>query len=637
MPRTGTAIRWLVLFAIVGISALGGWFSWSWGRLHADPLARGRAAYDRGDWAAAADLARERLKAASGDRDGLRLMARASARLGRDDFAAALFNQLPDSALRAEDLYLVGLTLQRAGKRSSAVEVWERARSLDATHAETLFELTRAYFASDRLQDAARTAEDLAGRPDWESRAEALLGMIQLERDDPDGAADSWRRALDRPRPVVSAEGVPDPIVPGTELARALLRAGRPAEARDQLRIALAKSPDTEAAWLLSRAELQRKDWSAARDAFERSGSFRDEHPTMAEPASYVGASRCAGCHAAEFQAQQASRHARTFFRDSELGDLPLPGSPVPDPVDPAVVHALRRDDAGRIHQRTKAGGGVFEAVVQYAFGSGDRGLTLVGRDPAGHAYELRLSDYRAPKDDRPGAGNVAHWDVTTGHPRRVTRAEEFLGQPLSEDSVRRCLSCHVTDPEAIQKGSGACAADRAISCERCHGPGGNHLLAVEGKLVQTDPAIARPSLASGARIVRLCAQCHSPRGLEVSRDDRAAVRFQGTTLTWSRCYTESDDALDCVTCHDPHRDASTSMAHYEAKCLECHSRQPDQPAAAKAGPGRLRSRPRRDGPTSTTCPVDPSTGCIGCHMPTVGGVVPHSTFTDHFIRVHRD
>ena len=223
---------------------------------------------------------------------------------------------------------------------------------------------------------------------------------------------------------------------------------------------------------------------------------------------------------------------------------------------------------------------------------------------------------------------------MTAGHPTTPARPEEYLGQPLTEDAVRRCLICHVTDPRAIVDRSGACAQDRAIGCERCHGPGGNHLLAVEGKLVELDPAIARPTLASGERIVKLCAECHSPRGQEVRRDDPTAVRFQGTTLTWSRCYTESDDKLDCITCHDPHRNASTSSAHYEARCLECHSR-----AAGKVAAPPRRSRPRmlRDGATRTTCPVNPTTGCIGCHMPAVKGIVPHSSFTDHFIRVHRD
>jgi tetratricopeptide (TPR) repeat protein len=586
------------------------------------------------------DLVRRRLKVARDDRDALRLLARASIRLEQDDAARAIYGRLGPTDLQVEDLYLLGLSLIREGKRMSAQKVWEDARTRDSEHAETLFELTRAYLAADRLDDAARAAEDLAGRPGWESRAEALLGANRLERNDPAGAVDHFRRALERPRPTVRAEGVPSPIVLRTELARALLRVGRPDEAREQLRVVLAGSPDREASWLLSRVDLQRKDWTSARADLERSGSFRDDHPLQPEPATYVGTSRCAGCHPEEFRAQQASRHARTFFRASELGGLDLPRSPVPDPADPSVVHTLRRDTEGRIHQETKVSGKVFEAVVRYAFGSGDRGLTLVGRDPDGHAYEMRLSDYPEVHGQGVGAPAATRWDKTSGHPPNPTRAEEYLGQPLTEGQVRRCLLCHVTDPRAITEGSGACASDTAIGCERCHGPGGNHLLAVEGKLVEIDPAIARPTLASGDRVLKLCAGCHSPRGQEVSREDPRAVRFQGTTLTWSRCYSESDDALDCVTCHNPHRNASTSAAHYEARCLECHSRDGGQAThVGQADPDRRRSRRRalRDASTGTICPVNPSTGCIGCHMPAVSGLVPHSTFTDHFIRVHRD
>src|SRR5262249_1975249 len=159
---------------------------------------------------------------------------------------------------QVEDLYLLGLSLIRAGKRQEALEVWENARSRDPGHAETLFELTRAYITSERTDDAARAAADLARQAGWESRAEALLGATQPERNDPAGAVDPWRRALERPRPTVRPEGVPSPIVPRTELARAMLRAGRPAEAGEQLRIALAESPDPEASWLLSRVDLQR-------------------------------------------------------------------------------------------------------------------------------------------------------------------------------------------------------------------------------------------------------------------------------------------------------------------------------------------------------------------------------------------
>ena len=564
MPQPGTRgrWRWLIPSILLGATLLAGGFGWWRYGPRSDSLSRGRAAYSLGDWETAANLARLRLKAASEDLDGVRLLARASVRLGRDSSATGLYQRIGPSAMEAEDLYLLGLAMTRAGKTKSATEVWERARSLDPEHSETLFELTRAYFANDRLDPAAALAGILATRPGWESRAEAILGMIQLERNDPAGAVEFWQRALGRKE--VRLEGVPSPIVPRKELAHALLRVARPREARDQLAIVLGDSPDPEAYWLLSRAALQEGAWNEAREALKKGSGFRDENPQVPDPSPYVGSSRCGECHPAESKAQQVSRHARTFFRASELGGLVLPGSTVSDPADRKVEHELRRKADSRINLETRVDGQVLDAVVQYAFGSGDRGLTLVGRNEKGKAYELRLSDYPDGPD--------ACWDVTAGHPRIPPKAEEFLGQPLTEDAVRRCLSCHVTDPKAILDRSGACAADRGIGCEKCHGPAGNHLLAADAKLTAIDAAIGRPSLTSGSRVMKICAECHSPRGQEVLRDDPGAVRFQGTTLTWSRCYTESNDTLDCTTCHNPHRNASTSPTYYESRCLSCHS-----------------------------------------------------------------
>ena len=39
-----------------------------------------------------------------------------------------------------------------------------------------------------------------------------------------------------------------------------------------------------------------------------------------------------------------ASRHARTLLRSGELGKLPLPPDPTPDPGDPKVRHSMKRD-----------------------------------------------------------------------------------------------------------------------------------------------------------------------------------------------------------------------------------------------------------------------------------------------------
>src|SRR5947209_19697671 len=87
--------------AVAAVAALAGG-AWAWLR-PGDPLARGRAAYARGDWPAALDAARDRLRDRRDDRDALRLAARSSARLGRDDAARALYRRLGDDGTQGED------------------------------------------------------------------------------------------------------------------------------------------------------------------------------------------------------------------------------------------------------------------------------------------------------------------------------------------------------------------------------------------------------------------------------------------------------------------------------------------------------------------------------------------------------
>ena len=133
------------------------------------------------------------------------------------------------------------------------------------------------------------------------------------------------------------------------------------------------------------------------------------------------------------------------------------------------------------------------------------------------------------------------------------------------------------------------------------------------------------PVTATGSQVVALCRQCHSPLGKELSRSDPLAVRFPGTNLTWSRCYSESGGALGCVTCHNPHRNAEKTAAYYEARCLSCHSNPTVPPSHL---PGTV------DKARQIVCSVSPNGGCLPCHMPNVKTAIPHSSFTDHNIRI---
>ena len=83
------------------------------------------------------------------------------------------------------------------------------------------------------------------------------------------------------------------PAADRRDLAHSLLCSQHPAEARVQLGLVLARGPDAEASWLLSRAFLQQGSLPEALAAMKVAGSSSDEHPMRPDPAPYVGAARC--------------------------------------------------------------------------------------------------------------------------------------------------------------------------------------------------------------------------------------------------------------------------------------------------------------------------------------------------------
>jgi tetratricopeptide (TPR) repeat protein len=618
--RNFGAIAVLFLFLPIGLAVLMRWEPLKRGpaestRHNANPETSALAAYEQGNWKRAAELSRQSLKAKGDEPALLRVYARASARMEHDGTARAVYGRIATSQFEPEDSFLLGLTFARAGNLDRAFDVWNKATQSGPDHSEMLEHLARLAARMQRLDEAARAARKLQRQPGWEARGLLVLGEIQRLLKNPEGAIDAIQKGLELDP---SAKGLaigPDHF--RKMLARSWLEIGQPNRAIEMLTAEPGKPgpalTDQESSWLLSRAYLQNGQIPDARLALEQSGPYRHENPLMPEPSPYVGASRCASCHHKETRTHDRSRHARTLHRGSALLDLPFPDKPLPDPDNPNVTHTFKRDRE-RIKVETRAGDRVFETVVAYAFGVRERYVTMIGRDDEKNYRALRLSSYHT-------ANGVA-WGPTAGDVPDTDLAENIRGQPIPvRDGVVRCVYCHVTnfrdfrDPPP-ESGLAPTAADTGIGCERCHGPGGNHLAAIRAGF--PDRAIVNVGTAASAAITAQCADCHvvgSTPDIIAAPDDPLFVRSPGLTLTFSRCYTESDGELSCLTCHDPHRDDQDPVALYEAKCLTCHSQK---------------------NASQTACRVNPTTDCLNCHMPKIPVAVLHSSLTDHYIRVRK-
>jgi tetratricopeptide (TPR) repeat protein len=632
--RAGSLILVLVVLAalaLVWVVCGGALQRWAAGWMISDStvLAEAAAAYRARDWQRAADLTRPMLKSKTDNPEALRLYARASARLGHDTAAAVIYaSRLGRSEMEPEDLFLVGLLNARAGRLESACDFWQEAARKGDDDDEVLDNLARLSIPLQRLDEAADAARRLSRKPGWEARGLFLLGDILALLEDHKGSVDAFRAALERDP---SAGGAALPIAHyRKQLARGLLRLGKPAEAREAIEPLRASAgpggADAQAEWLLSRAWLQEGNLKDAAAALALAGSYRAEHALEPEPSPYLGEASCVACHREEARAHEQSRHARTFHHGNGLWDLPIPPGPLADPDDPTVTHAVRREN-DKIEVFTRAGDKIYRLIVEYAFGTSDQYVTMIGRDDERTYRPLRLSSYHT-------ADGVA-WGRTAGDVPNLNK--DFRGEPIQvRDGAVRCLYCHVTfyrdfrdpPPEPVSPA----AADRGIGCERCHGPGGNHAKAIKGNFAET--AIVNPGAGGAQAIGKVCADCHivgSEPEIRKAPDDPRYARSPGLTLTFSRCFNESDGAMSCLTCHDAHRDDRGSASFYETKCLSCHG--------AKAGPelkpgGAPRGGDRLAGKQPVVCPVNPATNCLACHMPKVPMPLLHRDLTDHYIRV---
>ena len=307
----------------------------------------------------------------------------------------------------------------------------------------------------------------------------------------------------------------------------------------------------------------------------------------------YVGIEACAECHANRAAVFKTSRHY-------------LACRPATGVAAPGFTPGRGRYDTripGLHFEMTRTGDDFFATSIQ-ATPQGERRVSYQIGLVYGSANK-RDELYFAWQDDRLSTLPAAwlypfeRWGNAVENMRVV-------------DTPPSCLECHNTWIAHVPETSNQYRRDDmllGVTCERCHGPGREHVAHHRAHPNDEAHAILHPGTLSRDRLMDVCAQCHGNTRLlgepfsyrpgepleAFYRTAKARYREDDTTtnqvqyLGESKCFQKSE--MTCITCHDPHRPKSA-----QAGCLECHTAasctdQPRQPAAVRGD-------------------------CVGCHMP---------------------
>ncbi|WP_306151879.1 cytochrome c3 family protein [Roseovarius sp. MMSF_3281] len=350
----------------------------------------------------------------------------------------------------------------------------------------------------------------------------------------------------------------------------------------------------------------------------------------------YVPDAVCAECHADKAESFAEMGMARSFYK-------PRPETAVEDfdalpffhePSQRYYEMELRGEDYWFTrYGKTPAGDriDVFSTKVDWILGSGNHSRIYLYQTPDGAMFQLPISWYTQD--------NI--WAMAPGY--------EFHDHKGVLRAVsRRCMTCHNSYPD-YDDGEGVAGQPQlfpqdmpeGIGCQRCHGPGADHVeQAYSGasSLEELQAAITNPGDLPREDLYSICYGCHmqptaSINGqLRLGRGEfsfrpgqnihdvlvkmdiedpatpapkRFEINHHPYRMEQSACFTQTQGELGCLTCHDPHVKVKPEdrAAHYRAACLTCHETDgAGLPVMAKA----KAQHPQ----------IAQTDDCTACHMP---------------------
>lgn len=353
----------------------------------------------------------------------------------------------------------------------------------------------------------------------------------------------------------------------------------------------------------------------------------------------YAGPSSCRSCHQDIYNSYLTTAHYLTSRKASPHqvhGSFTAPGNCFFFSDTSRVVMEQRGTQlfqAAYIHgQKTR------EQRFDLVFGGVKAETYLYWKDK--RLYQLPMSYFSA----------LQSWTNSPGYDSSTINFDRAV-------SVR-CFECHSAYlkelPDSSQSLQRLPQLDSntlilSIDCERCHGPGANHV-----NFHNTYPEVkqakymTRYASLSRTQRIDMCAVCHSGNNRTVLRStfsfkpgdtldkfkehdffppDTHAPTLdvhgnQAQLLAGSRCFIQSN--MDCATCHNTHTVQRNNLSAASATCTGCHSNV-QHPAAITAALGNTLR-----------------TNCIDCHMPSrpssqivvqtagKGTAVPYTVRTHH-------